>query len=157
MNPIFAGERLDWSSTIGLFVINFGMLDYLFFDYLEPRLSAQQFVKAKGGHFHDRMVMVKQLLGASSHSKAQKKRFREFFKSLDRVRDLRNHIAHGHLLLSPEKDGKTLSLTMSLPKNLDVVHEPTSRKLGLDELISIFGELTKLIEEFRQLTTAEKS
>jgi len=46
-------ERLDWSSAIGLFLINFGTLEYLVFVFLKDHLPPEHFEKVRKLHFKD--------------------------------------------------------------------------------------------------------
>ena len=48
MNPTpIMPERLDWSSAIGLFLINFGTLDYFVFVFLKDHLPPEEFARVK--------------------------------------------------------------------------------------------------------------
>src|SRR6478736_1934242 len=91
-------DRQSWSSLIGLFIINFGMIDYLVFDFLETQLSSEQFAKVKDEPFKDRIIRIKRYVLQSNCSVGTRERFDKFFGRLDPMRDLRNHIAHSHLL-----------------------------------------------------------
>lgn len=151
MTPIFAGTRLDWASAVGLFIINYGMLDYCVLDFLEFRLPREQFDDLKNKHFQDRIKSVKRLVAGDGYSAEQKHDFAEFFQRLDPIRELRNHIAHGHLLVSMDEQSKTFIMTLSLPKNLDQVHASDSRHLPFQELTNALSELKYLIEKFKHL------
>src|SRR5947207_1453829 len=90
--------RLDWPSTIGLFIINFGMLDYLVFDFMEKRLPQEQFSKSKGEGLNDRIKRIKRNISEGDFSAESKESFEKFFNRLKPIRELPNHIAHGHML-----------------------------------------------------------
>jgi hypothetical protein len=150
--------RLDWPSTMGLFIINFGMLDYLVFAFLEKHLRPEEFSKSKSVGFKDRLNRIKRNISEGDFSAETKDSFKNFFNRLEPVRDLRNHIAHGHMLTRLNPDTKDFTMTLSLPKNLDAPYSPESRHLEYPELGSKLGELTALIEEFQKLmVTAGKT
>ena len=128
------------------------MLDYLVFEFLESRLPPDQFPKIKAEPFQVRIGRIKEHVNRSGYPAKSKERFNEFFERLEPVRELRNHIAHGHLLLRQAEDTKSLVLTLSLPRDLDAAYSPESRRLPYSELEKSLGDLTELIEEFRQLT-----
>ncbi len=149
MTPIFASNRLDWANAIGLFIVNFGMLDWQVFVFLESRVDPELFAKLKTRHFKDRIALVHSLVNEGDFSREQKQKFEEFFNRLERMRDLRNQIAHGHLLVRCEKGGKNPVETFSLPKDLDAVYDSETRHVQFEELEAALSELTALIEEFR--------
>ena len=144
--------RLDWFSAVGNFILNYGVLDWHVLIFLESRLSPDQFSKIKNEHFQARIARVKDLVNAGDCSARQKQDFARFFQRLDPVCELRNHIAHGHLLVRVTKDGKTPVLTLSLPKNLDSNYAPDTRHLEFSVLTSALTELAALIEEFQKLS-----
>ena len=139
-------------SMIGLFIVNFGVIDYLVFDFLEAHLSPEQFAKIKDEPFKKRIIRIKRYVLQSNCSVATRERFDKFFARLDPMRDLRNHIAHSHLLTRLDDDGKNPVLTLSLPKNLDAAYSPDSRHLGAHELQRELDGLTELIAEFKLLS-----
>ena len=48
----------DWSSAIGNFIINFGLLDLHVQDFLESLLSAEEFLKVKERPFYERVEII---------------------------------------------------------------------------------------------------
>jgi len=151
MTPVFAGERLDWASAIGLFMINYGVLDWHVLVFLESRIPSIEFARIKGKHFQNRLDRAKSVIESDQYSVEQKAAFGKFLERVDPIRTLRNHIAHGHLLVRVSNDGKTPVATLSLPKDLDVNYAPETRHLEFAELASAVDELTALIEEFQRL------
>jgi hypothetical protein len=145
--PIFTGPQLDWASAIGLFIINFGMLDWLMLEFLERNLGPEEFAKVKHQHFQDRLSKVKGLACDPN----QPPEWKAFFARLDSIRKLRNHIAHGHFLARMDEKGNVV-MTLSLPKNLDVAHEPETRHVTFREMEVAHRQLKEVIEEFRALT-----
>src|SRR5262245_50317835 len=94
MTPILP-ERLNWSSAIGLFIINYGVLDLLVQDFLETTVSPEDFSRIRERPFGDRIERIKQHVGETSYPVEKRQQFDDFFRHLDPVRNLRNHIAHG--------------------------------------------------------------
>ncbi|MGV3533970.1 MAG: hypothetical protein ACO1QR_16495 [Chthoniobacteraceae bacterium] len=78
--------------------------------------------------------------------------FHSLATRLESVRELRNHIAHGHLLVRFTEVGKTPVLTLSLLKGLDATDASEWRHLEFEELTKAQAELADLIEEFQKLT-----
>ena len=131
--------------------MNYGVLDWHLVAFLESRMPPDCFTKIKNEHFHDRLTRVEAVMNESASSPAHKQDLARFFARLNPIRELRNHIAHGHLLVRIGKDGKTPILTLSLPRDLDANDAPHTRHLEFDELTGALNELSHLIEEFRRL------
>src|SRR5205085_9794035 len=89
--------RLDWPSTIGNFLLNFGTLDFLVFCFLKDHLSVEEFAKVKGWHFKDRLDRITQHMQEAKNPVEQQQEFAQLVTRLMPLRELRNHIAHGHL------------------------------------------------------------
>jgi len=151
MTPILP-NRLDWPSAIGNFILNYGVLDWNLFVFLESRMPPDQFAKIKKEPFQDRIACVKHFVDDCYYSREQKQAFAKFFERLDSIRKLRNQIAHGHLLIRVTEDGKTPALTLSLPKDLDANYAAETRHFEFAELTTALQELTALIEEFQELS-----
>ncbi len=150
MTPIMT-EHLRWASTIGLFIINYGVLDWHFLVFLESRITPPEFSQIKEKHFQDRVSRVKSFIESDCCSEKQRAAFGKFFDRVDPIRTLRNHIAHGHLLIRVSEDCKSLTRTLSLPKDLDANYAPRTRHVEFQELTNALSELTALIEEFKAL------
>lgn len=115
-------------------------------------MSPEEFAKIKRKHFKDRIARVKELVEGESRPEEQKRAFVEFFARLDPVRELRNRIAHGHLLARPGEDGKPPVITLSRPQDLDQADVAEARHLEFSELSNALHELARLIEEFKTLS-----
>jgi hypothetical protein len=152
MIPIFAAKKLDWASAIGLFIINYGVLDWHFLVFLESRIPRLEFTSIKEKHFQDRVARMKSLVESHQYSDDRRAAFGVFFGRVDSIRILRNHIAHGHMLLCFEEAGRPDTLTLTLPKDLDKGYAATTRHLEFQELRAALDELTALIETFKDLT-----
>jgi len=146
---ILPGNRLDWASAIGLFLTNFAFLDYLLFSYLESKVSAEELVQLKRRHFKDRIQRVRDIAATSSYTAENKQVLEDFFKRLEPIREIRNHIAHGQMLLRLADDTRTITFGVSLPQDLDAGGKPETRHLTLPELQASSRELVALIESFK--------
>ena len=152
MTPIFSSQRLDWSNAIGLFILNFGQLDWQLLVFLESRISPDEFARIKGKHLQDRIARVKTLVECGPYSDEQRQAFANFFQRIDSIRELRNHIAHGHIFSRLSDDLKTWKVTLSLPKDLDAGGARETRHLEFSELTRALSELSALIEEIQNLS-----
>jgi len=142
---------LDWSSAIGLFIINFGTLDLLAQDFLQSILPPDEFTRFRDRCFHDRITRLKEHVTAADYPPEKKQAMAQFFARLEPVRELRNHIAHGLLRIGLAEDLKTPVLTLSLPRHLDGSNSPDTRHLTYQELSTASTALADLIEDFKNL------
>jgi hypothetical protein len=149
--PILCGCS-SWSSAIGNFIANFGMLDLLVQDFLENTLPPNEFLKIKEWPFYDRVELIKKHVGQSNYPVEKKTGFEQLFRRLDPLRETRNHIAHGILRIGLAPDQKTPVQTLSLPRDLDGSNSPDARHLSFEDLNRESRCLTELIEEFQKLT-----
>ena len=143
--------RLDWSSVIGLFMINFGTLDLLAQDFLQSILPPDEFSRLRDRHFHDRIQRIKQHVTQANYLPEKHQAMAQFFDRLEPTRHLRNHIAHGLLRIGLAEDQKTWLMTLSLPRDLDGSGSPQALHLTYQELLTAGKTLTDLIEEFQNL------
>lgn len=142
----------QWSSAIGRYIINFGMLDLLVQDFLESILpSSDEFLRLRDGHFQDRIKRLKDQVARAEHPLQKRQALAQFFDRLEPARQLRNHIAHGLLRMALGGDQKTWTHTLSLPKDLDGAGAPQARHLTYQELLKAGTELPQLIEDFKSL------
>ena len=142
---------LDWSSVIGLFMINFGTLDLLAQDFLQSILPPDEFSRYRDRHFHDRIQRIKQHVTEANYPPGKRQAMAQFFDRLEPSRKLRNHIAHGLLRIELAEDRKTRLMTLSLPRDLDGSGSPQALHLTYQELLTAGTALTDLIEDFQNL------
>ena len=83
--------------------------------------------------------------------KEKREAFEQFFRRLDPLREIRNHIAHGVLRIGLSPDQKTYVQTLSLPRDLDGSNSAGARHLSFAELQAALSTLNSLIEEFQHL------
>ena len=145
------GPTLDWSSAIGLFLINFGTLDLLAQDLLQSILPPSEFTRLRDRSFYDRITRLKEHATAADYPPQKKQAMAQFFAQLEPVRELRNHIAHGLPRIALAEDQKSWILTLSLPRDLDGSGSPQARHLTYQELLAAGTTLTDLIADFQNL------
>ena len=144
-------DRLDWSSAIGLFLINFGTLDHLVFVFLKDHLSSDEFAKIKEWHLNDRLDGIERFMREENYPAEDQAAFAELLKRLKPIRDLRNHIAHGHMFVSLGPATQKPTVTLVKAKDLDTWSSSDSKRVEFAELEKALSTLTGLVEEFKRL------
>jgi hypothetical protein len=146
-------DRQTWASTIGLFIMNFGVLDLDVQDYLENNLPPEEFARFKDRHFHDRIDRMQKHVQRPEFDAKKRVEFEGWSSRLEPIRKIRNHIAHGLLRLSLADDNnKTWRMTVSLPRDLGGDNSPAALHLSLEDLHKASRELTALIGDFQTWT-----
>ena len=144
--------RLDWPSAIGLFLINYGTLDYSAFVFLKDYLPGDEFARVKERSFKDRVEKIGQLLKDAKYPPDEQIGFARLLKRLQPIRELRNHIAHGHMYLTFDANPERRKLTLFQAKDVDTGLLPESKHVEFPELLAALSTLNELIEEFQSLT-----
>jgi len=147
--PIFP-SRLDWPSTIGNFLLNFGTLEYLVNIYLQDHIDPAEFSKVKVWHLKDRLTRVAQDLVNSRPVQVQGE-FNDLLARLDPIRDLRNHIAHGYFILLLNDKGHAPEVLIARPIDAGQENTPEARHVTFGELRAHLTELTEVIEGFKRI------
>lgn len=152
MSPVpVLPERLDWPSAIGNFLLNYGTLDFLVFCFLKDHLPPEEFAKVKEWHLKDRLNRMGQHMQAAKFSEEQRKAFAQLVASLEPIRELRNHIAHGHMYVRFDEKTKKWGVTLFKAKDLDTGLMPNAKHVEFPELLAALKTLTELIEGFQRL------
>jgi hypothetical protein len=141
----------DWMRALGHFLLNFGTLDYMLLLYLQKRLERSEFETLRRKHFNDRAMRLAEYLREAKYPKDKQSEFESLLIGIDQMRDLRNHIAHSHLLMRWEPATDTLVPSASLPKDLDREYSPEVRHVQFAELSAGIVALTKLINAVHDL------
>jgi hypothetical protein len=149
--PVLANNA-DWSSTIGNFAINFGMLDLHVQDFLESVIPGDQFASAKELLLHKRVELIKETLAKTNIPSERIATWMNWFQRLDTLRRLRNHITHSILRVGLAADNMTFAHTLSLPKELDGACDGEAKHLTFEQLREALKTLNDLIEEFQSLS-----
>ncbi|HEX7858993.1 MAG TPA: hypothetical protein VF773_01560 [Verrucomicrobiae bacterium] len=123
-HPALLPARLDWPSAIGNFLLNFGSLEWLVSVYLKDRLPAGEFERLRDWHFRDRLTRVAQEFANRSYPAEQQAAFRELVERIESIRELRNHIAHGHMRLGVDSATNLRVVTLSKARDIDMADSP---------------------------------
>jgi len=140
-----------WAWAIGLFIINFGILDLHLQDFLQSILPEEEFSELRNGLFKKRVNRLTEHVKTVDHPIEKQQAVAQFLVRLEHLRDLRNHIAHGPLRTTLPEAEKHLATTLSLPKHFDGSDPPVTRHLPHEQLTSATKKLTELIETFQTL------
>jgi hypothetical protein len=146
--PLFDGT-LTCSSAIGLFLLNFGHLEFKVLVYLQKRLPAGEFEKVRAKPFKDRVARAGELF---SHTPERCEAYAGFLRSLTPIRELRNHLAHGFLqiLVRPRTTEPVIGITRAV--DFDASFAAETRHLTLNDLTQQVSALGETIEQFARLT-----
>jgi hypothetical protein len=152
MSPVpITLARLDWPSAIGNFLLNYGTLDYFVFVFLKDHLSPDEFANVKEWHFKDRVKRIAQHLKDEKYPADQQTAFTRLVDRLKPVRELRNHIAHGHMYVRLDPETQKPTVTVFKAKDVDTGLLPGSKHVEFAELQSALATLAGLIEKFQRL------
>jgi len=137
---------LDWPSTIGNFLLNFGTLEYLTFVFLKDNLPPEEFVSLRAKPLYERLNRM-----AGHLPTEEQTAFAQLRERLEPIRQLRNHIAHGHMYASFDPETKKPRVTVLKAKDVDTGLDPDSEHVEFAELVTALTTLPSLIEEFTRL------
>jgi len=143
--------RLDWPSAIGSFLMNFGTLESMVFTYLKNNLADAEYARVRGWHLKDRLTRMREHL-STSDAKAEKLReFDEACKRFDRVRELRNHLAHGHICSALDPDTGEAYVAILKTKDAEYELHRGTERLHFEALQSGMMEVDHLTTYFSRL------
>ena len=148
--PIMCG-CLSWSSTIGLFLINCGTLDYLVFVFLKDNLAPREFATFQKRGLRERIEGITLHLIEANYPEAEQVAFANWAERFQPIRELRNHLAHGHMYARIHPETQKPTLTVFQAKDLDTGWLPDSQHVEFAKLQSGLKTLGELIEEFQRL------
>lgn len=146
--PIF-GKELSWSSFIGLFLINFGHLEFLVSAYLETQLAPAAFAAMKTRPFQERMAAASALLASNPDKRAA---YEKLQAPLEAARQFRNHLAHGYLASVFSREGSNFDMGLIQAKDISNELSPETRRLSFSELEQQVVAICQVIEGFSDLT-----
>lgn len=155
-NPVpILPARLDWPSAIGNFLLNFGTLEYFVFCFLKDNLNEVEFAKVKEWHLKSRLDRIAQHLREAKRPAKEQQQFGQLVNRLEPLRELRNHIAHGHMYCRIDEVTKRPAVTVFKAKDLDTGFEPGAKHVEFPELLAALGMLRELTEGFERLAGFE--
>lgn len=110
-------QRCDWSSVIGMFMLNFGQLELVLTEILKARSKPGTEDALMKKSFHEKVLRLRELAGTHSDMVVRKEQWETLVGHIEAVRDLRNHISHGVLRHLVSDDGKVMSQMLSMIKD----------------------------------------
>lgn len=143
-------SRWDWPSVIGNFLLNFGTLEYLVFSFLKDHIPPEEFERVRSWHLKDRLARVQCYMRELQYPMEQQNAFSIFLLRVDDIRQIRNDLAHCHLLLHWSGGPNPPDIGVFNPKNLDEELEPSHIRT-FKEILAAGEALTQLIEEAKIL------
>lgn len=144
-----------WAAAIGYFMLNFGMVEYHTFVFLEGKLTAEEFSRVKKWHLQDRLGWIGKYLKDQNFPETDQDSFAHLTGRIAPVRDLRNLIAHGYLYGRYDPGTRSFAVVLSPAKDLDVAHLPESRSVEFAEICSALNTLQELLEPLSRLAGFE--
>jgi hypothetical protein len=134
--------------AVGNFILNFGMLDLHVLEFLEAKLAPDKFAKVRERPLHERLEIVGELFAERPTELAA---FKSLLEQVAPLRKLRNHIAHGAVLveIDPLTGGPTIRIAETKEQ-----HDSArfgDQALSPRMLIETSRKLVDLCEEFRRL------
>ena len=143
--------RWTWQFAIGQFILNFGTLEYLVLVFLKDQLQEEAFEGTRNLHLKDRLRAIANHLSDQESPANVQDCFARLVERLDPIRELRNHIAHGHLYVRIDEETQRSVVTIFRAKDLDTGLLPESKHVSLAELLAALTTLDELIREFEHL------
>jgi len=143
--------RLDWPSAIGNFLLSYGTLDYFVFVFLKDNLPPDEFAKIRNWHLKDRINRIQKHLEESKRPAEQLAEFASMVERLEPIRELRNHIAHGHMYGRYDLRSKRFMVTVLKAADLDTGFLPDAKRVEFDDLVKGLNSLRELIGRFQEL------
>lgn len=134
-----------WAFALGNFILAFGILDLHVFEFLQANLPPDKFTKAKEEPFKVRLEGVRVIL---SESPEKEDSFRKLLSRIEPLRELRNHIAHGHLFVQISAKGEKPEITIARSKDQDDASVYGNQLLRLDDLLTASTTIADLCDEF---------
>ena len=145
--PIF-GKESSWASFIGLFLINFGHLEFLVSAYLETQMAPAAFDAIRTRPYQERLSVAAALLTAKPDKRAG---YEELKASLEAARQFRNHLAHGRLNAVVSPDGTDIDMHLIQANDLSNERGPEPRRLSFIDLERQVIAIGQLLEDFSDL------
>lgn len=121
------------------------------FVYLKDHLASDVYAKVREWHLKNRLERIAEHLVETNATKEQQAEFDGIVKRLDPIRELRNHLAHGHMFLTFDAQSHQPSVTILKAKDLDMQDAPDCRQLPYQELLAADQELKGVIDDFQRL------
>ena len=131
MRPVFS-DNLSWCGVVGLLILNFGVLDLRVTDILREMVTREEFERLRRKGFKERVARLTAALEMPVEIAAR----------IERLRGLRNHIAHAYL----NTNLATGEQTLIVPRDVDELPEDQLRRMTFEELMTAGQDVADLVE-----------
>lgn len=148
-------SRLDWPSLIGQFLLNFGTLECVVFTFLENQLPREEFEQCRNWHLKDRLSRIERHMRERGYPEDQQLAFSKALERLKEVREIRNDLAHSHLLLRPDPMTNKLAIRVFNPKHFSSGLEE-SLGYDFDDILHAQDALSACIEKLGRILAQPK-
>ncbi len=133
LHPVFP-QRLDWSSLIGLFILNFGALELALSDILKLRTKPKSRKAVAKKKFNEKIQHLKLLVDQHSSMVEKRNAWNALIGRMQTIRDLRNHICHSTLVHRVTQDMTEMRQELCATQDLGA-DLPDALKVSFDELL----------------------
>lgn len=149
LHPVLP-QRLDWPSMIGLFILNFGVLELALSHILKLRSKPESKNAAAKKSFHEKIRCLQALVDWHPEMVQKRERWQQLVLKMDAIRDLRNHLSHGMLVHTVAEDLKGMSQVLCLTQEVSA-DKPDVLKVTFQELVHQNQVLSGVIDELAAL------
>ncbi len=143
--------RWDWPSAIGNFMLQCGTVEYFVGVFLKDRLQDDEFEKVKRWHLKDRLSRIEQYMNDERYPVEERAAFEDLVRRLAPMRELRNHLAHGHLHGRLNVETEELRMSVFKASDLDTEDLEDARHVEFPELLAALGTISGLLKELEKL------
>lgn len=152
MNPVpTVPARWDWPSAIGSFILQCGVMEYFVNVFLTDHLPDGEFDKFKEKSLKDRLTEIERLLNCGKYSEEELVAFVDLIRRLEPMRELRNHLAHGHLYGRVNEETAEVTMGVLKARDLDSGYLEGTRHVEFPELLAALGTISSLLKEMENL------
>ena len=116
-------------------MLNWGALELFVFCFLKDHLPPEEFAKVKEWHFKDRLKRLAEHMQEAQFPQQQQKEFAQLVMRLEPIRELRNHIAHGHMYARIDEKTCQSTVTVFKAKDVDTGFDPEAKHVDFAELL----------------------
>jgi hypothetical protein len=138
----------EWAKAIGFFMLNFGSLEHHTFCFLEKELSPEAFVSIRKRHLKDRMDWIGGYLEDKAFPEDKRQAFALMSEKIERLRVMRNVLAHGQFVGRYDPDKKECVLMIAPSKDLDMPENLRVTFSEICEALNILQEVLNFLVPF---------
>ena len=126
-------------------MLNFGSLEHHTFCFLEKELSPEAFGRIKKRHLKDRLDWIGSYLDEKAFPEDKRQAFAMMSEKIERLRGMRNVLAHGQFFGRYDPDKKECVLMIAPSKDLDVVPMPEELCVKFSEICEALNILQEIL------------